>query len=364
MKSKPSVAVIGGGVYGVYTARFLASQGVGVHLFEKNLKLGQSASRLNQSRVHSGAHYPRSPETASRSQHNYSHFLAEFGEATQNQNDAYYAIANNSAISPSKFQKFLDMTRISYEKITEIQKEEIFSNRIVCAFRINEVSLDTDIFFEIFVKELEKRNVKLHLGTEVLNILKNDNSTEFELEFMKAGESKSQVFDGVILATYGEDIKGEVGLNLGSDLVFEVCELVKIESNPKINFSFTVMDGPFSSLTPWPSMGCSVLTNVKFTPHAQFRSFYEARKLIESGQLQPRRELIVKESMKYVPTLNVARALGSEFVVKSISKNRGTSASRQIAIAQNGNLLSVLGGKIDNVYDLDVYLESYIERIV
>jgi hypothetical protein len=363
MKRIPCVAVIGGGVYGAYAARFLASRGLEVHLFEKNLKLGQSASRLNQSRVHSGAHYPRSLETASRSQHNYSRFLSEFRSATQKNATSYYAIAENSAISTGKFQKFLEMTRITHEKITEREKLEIFSNRIVSAFKINEAALDSDILFEIFLEDLRRNSVSLHFGTEIHKILKNEISKQFQLMFAGEGELKSQIFDGVILATYGEDLQSGVSLNLGKDLIFEVCELVKIQSNPDLDYSFTIMDGPFSSLTPWPSMSCNVLTNVKFTPHAQFKKFRDATKLIGSDQIQPRRELIVKETTKYVPTLKEARILGSEFVVKAINKNRGTSASRQIAIAQNGNLLSVLGGKIDNVYELDVYLESYLERI-
>ena len=57
------IAVIGGGIFGVTTAIRLAKNHH-VDLYEKNSDILQSASGINQYRLHRGYHYPRSNETA------------------------------------------------------------------------------------------------------------------------------------------------------------------------------------------------------------------------------------------------------------------------------------------------------------
>ena len=75
------VAVIGGGIFGSTAAIYAARCGHEVHLFEKTSQLLQAASRINQYRLHSGYHYPRSPETADACIHGQSLFRAEYADA-------------------------------------------------------------------------------------------------------------------------------------------------------------------------------------------------------------------------------------------------------------------------------------------
>lgn len=53
-------AVIGGGFYGLTLALFLQSTGASVIVFEAEEEACTRASRVNQARVHTGFHYPRS----------------------------------------------------------------------------------------------------------------------------------------------------------------------------------------------------------------------------------------------------------------------------------------------------------------
>ena len=57
------IAIIGGGIFGVTTAIRL-SRNHDVDLFEQNSDILQSASGINQYRLHRGYHYPRSTDTA------------------------------------------------------------------------------------------------------------------------------------------------------------------------------------------------------------------------------------------------------------------------------------------------------------
>ena len=60
-------AIIGGGFYGCCLALYLRSLSSRVVVLEANDKLLNRASRVNQARIHSGFHYPRSVLTAVKS---------------------------------------------------------------------------------------------------------------------------------------------------------------------------------------------------------------------------------------------------------------------------------------------------------
>ena len=56
--------VIGGGLFGSFAAMALAKRGFRVCLVEQGSELLGRASHINQARLHTGLHYPRSLDTA------------------------------------------------------------------------------------------------------------------------------------------------------------------------------------------------------------------------------------------------------------------------------------------------------------
>jgi glycerol-3-phosphate dehydrogenase len=62
--------IIGGGIFGTYSAIYLAKKGLKICLIEKEAELFQKASVVNQARLHGGYHYPRSVATAMMSDEN------------------------------------------------------------------------------------------------------------------------------------------------------------------------------------------------------------------------------------------------------------------------------------------------------
>ncbi|MBC7774884.1 MAG: FAD-dependent oxidoreductase, partial [Phycisphaerae bacterium] len=69
--------VVGGGIFGCYAALHLAGRGAKVAILEKEARLFQKASLVNQARLHSGYHYPRSVATAAMSDEHKARFTEE-----------------------------------------------------------------------------------------------------------------------------------------------------------------------------------------------------------------------------------------------------------------------------------------------
>ena len=83
------VAVVGGGLFGATAAIYLARDGHDVHLYERSGGLLSAASSINQLRLHSGYHYPRSPETIRECQDGLASFRAEYGPAVIDAGEQY-----------------------------------------------------------------------------------------------------------------------------------------------------------------------------------------------------------------------------------------------------------------------------------
>ena len=60
------VAIIGGGIFGCTCAIRLANNNISTTIFEEKNDILQSASRVNQYRLHQGYHYPRSGSTVNQ----------------------------------------------------------------------------------------------------------------------------------------------------------------------------------------------------------------------------------------------------------------------------------------------------------
>ena len=57
------IVVLGGGIYGLYTALFLSQREVTVAVIDIDQNFFSRASMVNQARLHNGLHYPRGQKT-------------------------------------------------------------------------------------------------------------------------------------------------------------------------------------------------------------------------------------------------------------------------------------------------------------
>jgi glycine/D-amino acid oxidase-like deaminating enzyme len=101
------IAVAGAGIYGATAAIRLAEQGHTVHLFDP-LGILRAASAINQYRVHSGYHYPRSSETISEILEARAEFIDTFAPAIARNSRHYYAIPREGSLTrPDAYEKVM-----------------------------------------------------------------------------------------------------------------------------------------------------------------------------------------------------------------------------------------------------------------
>ena len=133
------VAVIGGGIFGLYSAVELLKTGYSVDIYEQGEYLGQGASKVNQARLHLGYHYPRSPETVIQSINGFYGFKERFSTAINNNFKQYYAIASdNSKTTPDEYIRFCNNFNLPY-KIVNLDSDIINDKYIDLCIEVPEV---------------------------------------------------------------------------------------------------------------------------------------------------------------------------------------------------------------------------------
>ena len=125
----------------------------------------------------------------------------------------------------------------------------------------------------------------------------------------------------------------------------------------------TVMDGPFFSMMPFPARGLHTLSHVRYTPHFSWKDErgIDPYKKLDEYDRASRANLMVRDAARYLPTILEAKYVDSLFEVKTVLvKNEGDDG-RPILFEKHAELpgcYSVLGGKIDNIYDVFEKLDT------
>lgn len=101
--------IIGAGLYGLYSALFLAKQSIDnkIIVLERDSEPFKRATYINQARVHMGYHYPRSLSTAEKSAHYFRRFMEDYSFSVLTKFDQIYATsAQFSWTNAEQFRKF------------------------------------------------------------------------------------------------------------------------------------------------------------------------------------------------------------------------------------------------------------------
>jgi FAD dependent oxidoreductase len=361
MTHRKSIAIIGAGFFGLCSALELVEKGHKVTIYERNPKAMQEASLFNQARVHGGYHYPRSMSTAARSRANYQRFVNQYNEAIVQDFQSIYAIAKDSKVNSQKFSRLMRIIDAPITNCSGSLSREFNGSLIASAVRVNEVAFNSTILCTLIIQKLQQFDIEFKYGCNIVEI-KNVRLGGVECVQIQPEVGTSEIQDCVILTTYGLDnINGENGFN--SKYLYEVCELVSINPpNLLKNIAITVMDGPYWSLTPWPAFQSHVLTHVRHTPHARFHNFVEAKNFLDHAD-NSRAEMMIRDAARYLPRMAESKILDRKFTIKTILKERDHNDARPIFIQRSNRILSILGSKIDNVYDVSFVLEEFMKGI-
>ncbi len=358
---RQDIVVVGGGFYGTSLATHLANEGTRVVLLEARADLHGGASYFNQARVHGGYHYPRSLRTAGRSQASYEAFMERYRSCVVDDFLCIYAVARGSLTNARKFQRMCSYIGAPLME-TPRSVTRLFNRSVIEASWVTRESVfDAVRLRDLMRQELEDAGVTVRLGTPVAGVEESDAGATVTLE---SGETLRA--DRVLVCTYGEGIdvlpKG-VGY---SGLHCEPCEMALVDLPDSLrDKGITVMDGPYFSLMPFPSTPYHTLSHVRYTPHGSYPSYAQAAAALSEG-LATRADHMIRDSARYVPALAEAVHRESIWGIKTVPARRDRDDARPIVLRRSdgGRVLSLLGSKIDNIYDALRVAEEHLRDAV
>ena len=355
-KTRYDYVVIGGGFYGCCLALFLRSISKRVLLVEADAILMNHASRVNQARIHTGFHYPRSALTAVKSMVLHRRFERDFPDAVVKNFQMLYAVARNHSKVPAHrfYRMFRDMG--APIRLADAKQASLFDSRgVEGVFACDEAAFDYSILRRELWERLVQSEVEIRLGTSVISIAERDDDV---VSGLSDGDEVTACY--VFNVTYSGINKILKFANLPrASLKHELTELALVEPPEQMEgLGVTVMDGPFFSCMPYPSEQLHSLSHVRYTPHQSWTDNASPMgKAFDEVSFCPETRFrhMIADARRFLPIIAEAQYVRSLFSVKTVLLKNELDDGRPILyqrLPQNSRIISILGAKIDNVYDL------------
>jgi glycine/D-amino acid oxidase-like deaminating enzyme len=348
--------VIGGGFYGCAVALFLAARFSRVLILEREGDLLRRASYVNQARVHNGYHYPRSFITALRSHVNFPQFARDFGDCVDSSFEKVYAIARHSKVTAFQFRRVFSDLGAPVRPASPHVKKLFDAKLIEEVFAVEEYAFDAVKLRDLLKERLQEAGVSTRYGAEVRRLdARPDESLSVSL-----ADGSAVVARHVFNCTYAalNRVLHESGLPL-LPLKHEVAEIALVEVPDELRrVGVTVMDGPFFSTMPFPARRLHSLSHVRYTPHESWsdrESYRDSYEHFSRFRRESNAVFMLKDSARYLPLLAEARHVDSLFDVKTVLVENEVDDGRPILYRRDYGLKNfslVMGGKIDNIYDI------------
>jgi len=298
------VAVAGAGIYGTNVAIRLAEEGHSVRLFDP-LGVLRGASVINQYRIHSGYHYPRSPETIEETLEARAEFIQAFAPAIVRNSLHYYAIPKEGSQTPPElFERVMAQYNLVCKPCRPAWMDFGFIDR---CYEVDEQIYDPDVL----------RNV----------IESRINALKIPFEQRAFAPAMRPDYDFVVWATYG------LGPSRGlfKNAKYQVAEKILIQLPPQLHhISLVVVDGPFTAFDPYGSSKRSLFGSAKNTNHWTTTDPNEPipeayASFLNGPSFAPidfsRFDAMRADSALSVPASRDAQYLGSRFTLRVVENN-------------------------------------------
>lgn len=369
--------VIGGGFYGARLALLLHRRGLRVLLVERESTLLSRASIRNQARVHNGYHYPRSILTSLRSRLNYRRFLDDYRDCVYTGFTHYYAVARGmSKITANQFAEFCRRIEAPLAPAPSHVAKLFDPSRIESVFEVEECAFDAAALGARMTRELAEAGVEVVLSTEAVSVRSTRAGVEVTLRSLDgppvhASISRPPVqadlalnctysrLNHVLAASNAEPIPAK----------HELTELALVEPPAALGgAAVTVMDGPFFSMMPYPSRraGLYTLSHVRYTPHYNWHDRPNQPVVdVLTTRGASRFDHMVRDAARYLPAMRDTRYVDSLWEIKTVMPRSEKDDSRPILLrrcAEHPALITVLGAKIDSVYDVEDALLAELDQ--
>lgn len=365
--------IIGGGIFGAYAALYLAGKGAKILLVEKEAELMKKASIVNQARLHSGYHYPRSVATARMSDENKARFTREHKPFILFEFEKYYAIDRYGSFTDARqFERFCEYINIRCERV---EGHPLFNyHRLEAVYLTTEYTFDPLLIAQYYRERLAATpGIELRYNCEPLNAQPDADRWQVTLKELHSGQQQQVSAREVINATYA----GSNGVNRlfgvpDIALMHEISEMAFVSSPQLAQTGLTVMDGPFASLMPYGKSGLLSLSSVAYTHH---KVSYEPLPRFDCQEQRPdcRPDFTaICNTCAQKPPSNYQKMLGqmgqylaphvelnyftSMFTIKSKLQANYIDDGRPTEIAvlrENPRFYCIFAGKINSIYEIE-----------
>jgi glycine/D-amino acid oxidase-like deaminating enzyme len=348
--------IIGGGFFGCSLALCLSSISDRILVLEAEDELMSRASRVNQARIHTGFHYPRSFTTALRSRYLQSQFAVDFPHAVVDNFEMLYAIAaRRSRVSASRFFHTFKSLDAPFARASARHLALFDGALIEDVFLCAEYAFNYALLREGLRDRLRRRGIQVWTGTQVEAI-----TQRADVSAVTIANGRTLTAARIFNITYSNinHLLMKSGIAPIS-LKHEMAEIALVCPPPDLkNLAVTIMDGPFFSSMPYPSEQLYSLTHVRYTPHFSWgddghgRSPYD---ILNALPQMTRWRHMMQDASRYMPCMSEIEYRQSLFDVKTVLVRNEADDGRPILLhrhPEQPDVISIMGGKIDNIYDL------------
>lgn len=369
MGDQLDAVIIGGGFYGCITALYLKQLGYDVVIIEREADLLTRASYANQARVHNGYHYPRSFMTAWRSLTNFPRFVLDFAGCVDDSFEKVYAIARrNSKVSAYQFKQFCHNIGAPIRQAPANIRRLFDPQLIEEVFIVKEYAFDAVRLREMMQRRIEKAGVAVRYEAQATHLEPHaDGAITVHLD---DGDRVTGRY--LFNCTYAQInvLLAQSGLQTVA-LKHQIAEIALVEvPEPLRDLGITVMDGPFFSVMPFPADGLHSFSHVRYTHHETWydegSSTRNPYQYLRENRPQSRFPYMLRDAQRYMPVLQTTEHQRSLFEIKSLLMRNEIDDGRPILFHEHpqvNGLFSILGGKIDNVFDLLQNMQQFTRNL-
>jgi voltage-gated potassium channel Kch len=324
-----NIAVAGAGIYGATTAIRLAEHGHRVTLFDP-LGVMRAASAINQYRVHSGYHYPRSPETITETLEARREFIEAFAPAIVRNSRHYYAIPREgSRTHPQEYEQIM---RSHGLPLHACRPDWINFEFIDRCYEVEENIYDPDLLRSMIESRLAALEIKFEQSS-----------------FSREARGD---YDFVVWATYGMGVSRDI-FKIAK---VQVAEKILVALPTELQgIALVVVDGPFTAFDPYGSSNKSLFGSAKHTNHwtssdpeepipEKYLRVLNQREFVTVADT--RFEAMREDCCRAVPAAKNAKYIGSRFTVRVVEDN--PEHDRRILYVRDGlpREIHIFSGKV------------------
>ena len=283
-------------------------------------------------------------------------FMRDFPEAVVNDFQMLYAISRRrSKVSAKRFFRMFRDIGASIQPALPRQTALFDADMVDGVFACSEAAFDHSVLRRQLADRLDRAGVDLRLSTALEALHEGPEGIRATLS---DGSEVTARYAFNITYAQINDVLDRAGLPR-AQLKHELAEIALVEPPEDLRgVGVTVMDGPFFSCMPYPSEGLHSLTHVRYTPHDSWTDeagLGPAYDRLAAARPESRVQHMIRDGQRFLPCLAHAVHRHSHFDVKTVLMKNERDDGRPILYQQKpagSRVVSILGGKIDNIYDL------------